>query len=120
MDELHSLADKRSRALHEAVALRLTEQPELLSRARRRVQEWLGDPSSHPYALDWKALLDGPLAELIQAMTSTSPRMCTLRQASPFAGALDNRTRWAGRSSRAWLGARCFSSVCHERPSRVK
>lgn len=90
----HSLAEKRSWALHQEVARRLVRQPELVERARRRVSAWLEHPSEHPYARDWHALLALDEAALADALGDTSAWMCTLRQASPFAGALDNRTRW--------------------------
>lgn len=91
---LHSLADERSLALHRAVAERLGNDPSLLARAVARVAAWSEDPIRHPYAADWRALLTGSLDELRSALVSTEPTMCTLRQASPFAGALDAKTRW--------------------------
>jgi len=38
-------------------------------------------------------LLDGPVDELLEAMTSRSERGCELRQNSPFAGVLTQRER---------------------------
>jgi hypothetical protein len=90
----HSLAEKRSWALHQEVARRLSDQPELRERALKRVRSWLTVPARHPYATDWQLLLEGSLPELQAALASASKRMCTIRQASPFAGALDSRTRW--------------------------
>jgi hypothetical protein len=92
--DFHHPAEARSFALHEEVAKRISERPDLVERARQRVSVWLEDPTRHPYAGDWMALLVGPRGELLDALTSRHERMCTLRQASPFAGALDNRTRW--------------------------
>lgn len=92
--EFHSLAEKRSWALHLEVARRLTDRPELRERALERVRCWLKDPARHPYAHDWQRLLTGELSELQAALASRAKKMCTLRQASPFAGALDSRTRW--------------------------
>jgi hypothetical protein len=69
-------------------------EPALLARARSRVAAWLEQPERHPYAEDWRDLLDGELESLCQALVSTDPKMQTLRQASPFAGAIDSRTRW--------------------------
>ncbi len=66
----------------------------MLAQAKRRVQGWLERPREHPYAQDWMQLLEGDEAELIAALKSPEARMCTLRQASPFAGALDAKTRW--------------------------
>lgn len=90
----HSLSEARSFALHEEVSARLAAKPELLERARERVQKWLQDPPAHPYAAAWSDLLLSPLSELQSALTDRGERMTALRQASPFAGALDNRTRW--------------------------
>lgn len=92
--DFHSLAEERSWALHVEVARRLPSRPDLLEAARRRVSAWLAEPGRHPYADDWRALLDAGTRELVEALRDVSPRMCTLRQASPFAGALDARTRW--------------------------
>ncbi len=86
--------DKRSWALHQEVARRLRLQPHHVGRARERVAQWLEDRARHPYASAWQQLLDGDLETLCEALTSSDAKMCTLRQASPFAGTLDSRTRW--------------------------
>lgn len=93
-DGFHSLAEKRSWALHQEVAARLRAQPDLVVRTRARVRGWLQDPASHPYAAEWQALLALSLQDLCAALESRDARMNTLRQASPFAGILDSRTRW--------------------------
>ena len=93
-DDFHSLADARSWALHEEVAARLLVQPELIVRARERVAGWMSRPAEHPYASAWSELLLLPPQKLRDSLTDKGDRMCTLRQASPFAGALDAATRW--------------------------
>jgi len=93
-EAFHSLADRRSCALHRAVAARLPEEPGSLERARARVDRWLEEPKEHPHAQAWKELLEGDLDQICTALGSTSEHMTTLRQASPFAGALDSRERW--------------------------
>ena len=93
-DEFHSLAEARSWALHREVATRLATQPELIDRAKQRVGQWLTSPEEHPYATAWAALLQGSLEELHAVLVGKDHWACTLRQASPFAGALDNITRW--------------------------
>jgi hypothetical protein len=77
------------------VAARLPGSPELVRSAQQRVLGWLTRPSEHPYAAAWNDLLQLPLEPLRQALTDKGEPMCTLRQASPFAGALDARTRWS-------------------------
>jgi len=93
-DDLRSLADARSWALHQEVAARLAARPELVTRAKQRVAGWLKEPTEHPYASAWDDLLRLPPQELEEALIDTGDRMITLRQASPFAGALDAATRW--------------------------
>jgi len=94
-DDFHSLAEARSWALHSEVAGRLQSHPEIIERARKRVEQWLKDPARHPYASSWSEVLSHDTPELMSALLRKDAEMCTLRQASPFAGALDNRTRWA-------------------------
>lgn len=93
-DDFHSVAEARSWALHREVAARIVKQPELLERAKERVRGWVERPAEHPYAMTWKALLEGPPEELQAALVGKDSGWCTLRQASPFAGALDSATRW--------------------------
>lgn len=92
--KFHSLAEARSLALHQEVAARLEKHPDIVEKAKKRVERWLADPARHPYAHDWQLLLALSIERLASELVSTSSRMCTLRQASPFAGALDNQTRW--------------------------
>lgn len=80
------------------------------------VERWLGE---------WERLLDGPLDELVEALTSRSERGCELRQNSPFAGVLSQRERGASlRTSKAkWhdprtARARPSSCVANRRSTR--
>ena len=83
--------------LHQAVARRMVIDPErTLHRARvnlRRLQ------AAHPRGVaarwlgGWERLLDRPVDELLEALTSRSERGCELRQNSPFAGVLTQRER---------------------------
>ena len=92
--EFHSLAEARSWALHREVAARLAGRPALVDLAKQRVTAWLARPSEHPYAEAWHQLLEGSLESLQEALVDKGAHMCCLRQASPFAGALDAATRW--------------------------
>ena len=95
-------AERTSLLLHDAVAERLSREPELVEIVRRRVEGWIQDGSvSPPYAKAWKELLDEPLPRLLDALRERSERMHDLRQVSPFAGVLDPRTRWALRRAAA-------------------
>jgi hypothetical protein len=94
VEGFHSLAEARSWALHAEVATRLAASPELVLAARQRIARWLTRPAEHPYAAAWGELLQLPVEQVRQALTDKDERMCALRQASPFAGALDAATRW--------------------------
>ena len=90
------LAEERSLALHEAIATRILEHPELVERARARVRGWLQDGSVHrEYAERWTTLLARPVNEIAEAIVCRDQASHDLRQVSPFAGALDPRTRWS-------------------------
>lgn len=82
-------------AYHRAIAERLRREPEILDRARRRVQGWneAGDPAPF-YALRWAEILAGDADAVAAFLVERSELATELRQSSPFAGALDPRERW--------------------------
>jgi hypothetical protein len=89
------LAELRSLALHRAVADKLASHPEILESARRRVQSWLDSGEVAPYyAQAWNQVLSAPLSEIREFLSEDSERAHSLRQVTPFAGAIDARTRW--------------------------
>lgn len=94
-DRLHALAEERSLEIHRLVAEELRRDPARLELVRARVGRWLADGSVHPaYAQRWWQILSRPLEEVIAAMTDPGEDARALRQASPFAGLVDPRTRW--------------------------
>lgn len=91
----HRLAEARSLAAHQLIADRLADEPGLLDMARERVAGWLVDGSvSRVYAQEWREILVGDLASIRAALVDDSERGRALRQCTPFAGAIDPRTRW--------------------------
>jgi hypothetical protein len=91
----HAWIDRRSLALHEAVAAKLEAQPQLLDVARANLRRWLG---TNPAAVlrEWWYLLDTtPLPELLVLLRSPDDRAARLRQSSPFAGLLTPEERQA-------------------------
>lgn len=91
----HRLAELRSLAYHRVIAQRLHEDRSILERARARVAAWLAeDGRARPYAERWKEVLDGPDAQIARVLVEDSEAARALRQATPFAGALDARERW--------------------------
>lgn len=91
----HEWIDRRSLALHDAVAAKLEAQPELLELARANLQRWLRlNPA--PALHEWAHLLDslsGPA--LVGLLRSADERATRLRQSSPFAGLLTDQERQA-------------------------
>jgi hypothetical protein len=51
-------------------------------------------PTPPAWNEQWSELLALDVASLVRALGDTGAEMCTLRQASPFAGAIDARMRW--------------------------
>lgn len=91
-----TLAQRRSLALHRRIADRLREEPALLELARRRVASWLASGHrSSDYLRLWSRLLEGPADGVIEALTEDTERGRELRGASPFAGIVDPKERWA-------------------------
>lgn len=92
---LHALADERSLELHRAVAQRLERDATIVEKARGRVLDWQRNGLlARPLADAWLETLGRPLPELMAFLVDPSERARRLRQASPFAGGLDARTRW--------------------------
>ena len=91
----HSWIDRRSLALHEAVAAKIEARPDLLDVARSNLTRWI---SHAPQAalLEWRDLLErtsvGDLVALLRSQDETASR---LRQSSPFAGVLTPEERQA-------------------------
>ncbi|MDX2178460.1 MAG: hypothetical protein SFV18_02630 [Bryobacteraceae bacterium] len=92
----HERIDRRSVALHRAIAAKLAQDPELLEIARDNLRRWRAEAgrSTH-YLEEWSRLLDRPLPELAALIVEDSERMRALRQSTPFAGVLDPKERWA-------------------------
>ena len=83
-------ADRKSLALHMAVAQKLLENQEILSRARTRVAMWEVGDTVHPwYVQAWADVLGGSAEQVAAFLANPSEDACAMRQASPFAGALE-------------------------------
>jgi hypothetical protein len=81
--------------LHRAVAERLRHDPTILERARARVRLWLAEGTvAKPVAEAWSYELTGTIETVARFLVDEGPRGRSLRQSSPFAGALDPRERW--------------------------
>jgi len=92
----HQRIDRRSLALHRAIADKLRADPSLLGIARDNLDRWtLAESRSQPYWDAWREILSRPLPEILDLLGEESERMTALRQATPFAGVLEPAERWA-------------------------
>jgi transcriptional regulator with XRE-family HTH domain len=87
--------DRRSLALHRAVAKFLEEQPEsTVERARRNLERMaLNNPGAQEILSKWRRILAGPVAEIIEVLLDPRPSARELRHVTPFAGVLSARER---------------------------
>jgi hypothetical protein len=90
----HRLAEERSLAYHRVVAARIASDPTILERARAQVQAWLERGMALYYARRWDRILGGTLDEIRAVLLAETEEGRGLRQATPFAGAIDPRERW--------------------------
>jgi hypothetical protein len=91
----HRLAEERSLALHRAIADRLEGEPSILERARARVRRWLDTGAVAPHwARKWEVVLSRSTEEIRAFLVDEREEARALRQVTPFAGAIDPRTRW--------------------------
>ena len=91
----HRTAELRSLAYHRAIADRIRADRSVLEAARQRVSGWRQSSTVHArYVEAWCRLLELPIDALVIRLVDDSEHMRDLRQVSPFAGALDARTRW--------------------------
>lgn len=87
--------DRRSLALHAAMAVRLGEQPTvLLPRARASLARMRAlHPGARPLLDEWRLLLRRPIGALIPVLTDPMPWARELRHVTPFTGILSAAER---------------------------
>jgi transcriptional regulator with XRE-family HTH domain len=87
--------DRRSLALHRAIAQRLEQDPTVvLDRAHRTLARMRAVASKRSQPLrEWNVLLDRPLAALLDVLGDPSPWARELRHVTPFAGVLSAAER---------------------------
>jgi hypothetical protein len=91
----HDRLERRSLALHRAIAEKVRRQPSLLVIAHENLNRWERVPNrSQPYWDEWRRILELPVEEMLALLVEDSPRMTDLRQSSPFAGILEPKERW--------------------------
>ena len=92
----HARIDARSLEMHRAIADKLRAHPELMEIARDNLERWsLTETNSKPYSDAWRKILERPLEEVLALMVEEGEWMTAMRHASPFAGILEPKERWA-------------------------
>lgn len=88
-------SEETSLAYHRVIAERLRQQPEILERARQRVQTWLASSAgARFYAQKWAEILAGDVSSIADFLIDHGELAIELRSSSPFAGALKPQERW--------------------------
>lgn len=87
--------DRRSLALHAAIAIRLREDPtEVLAHARASLTRMRTlHPGARPLLDEWRLLLRRPINALVPVLLDPSPWSRQLRHVTPFSGILSARER---------------------------
>jgi hypothetical protein len=94
----HELTDEISLELGRRTAARLRLQPDLLRLAHQNLSRWACLNANAPALLrcyaEWREILNQPLEEICDLLTSETEEARRLRQNSPFAGVLSAREVW--------------------------
>jgi hypothetical protein len=79
----------RSLALHVLIAQKVTENPDLLEKARGNLERWsiAHHPAPH-WIAEWREILNRPWPEIAALITESGPAGTQLRKTSPFSGIL--------------------------------
>lgn len=91
--------DRRSLALHRAIAARLLADPaKVITKARRNLRVMRranADGSADAWFDEWERRLAGPVAGVVEVLVSHDEEARDLRQVTPFAGVLTDDERRA-------------------------
>lgn len=85
----HRTAERRSLALHRAIADRIRHDPSIVERARERLSS-----RTSAYREAWLEILGRTPHEIAAALERDDEEMRALRQSTPFTFVVDPRERW--------------------------
>jgi hypothetical protein len=89
----HRKIDRRSLAMHRAIAEKLRKDPRILGRAKENIQRWRRQGVDVHAFREWEAILAGGIEETIRVLCGTSEESERLRHSTPFTGILSPRER---------------------------
>ncbi len=89
--------DRRSLALHAAIAEKLVAAPGVvIARAERNLTRMRRvNPHASRLLEEWERVLESPVPQIVGVLLDSRPRARDLRQVTPFAGVLDRAERAA-------------------------
>lgn len=90
-----NLSDRRSYALHRAVADKIRRDPALLRVALTKLDLYEAKAGQHPPYRRWRQIIQCGPNDVIRALLETSEESQILRSASPFTGILSAEERQA-------------------------
>lgn len=80
----HEFYDERSLEIHRLIALRLRDDPELISTGRKTLKRWIHVSPNKSTDLEWIALLNQGVDAVICAIVEDSDEGRRIRQSSPL------------------------------------
>lgn len=89
--------ERRSLAVHQAIAAQLVRSPgEVMRRARRNLARLTSlHPHARPLLGEWRRVLRRPIEQIVDVLVDPRPFARELRHVTPFAGVLPSRDRVA-------------------------
>jgi hypothetical protein len=93
----HQHIDRRTLALHRAVAAKIRLEPALMQVALNNIARWeaRGFSRAQPYLNEWKRIIGQGADFALRSMVDPGEQATALRQSSPFAGVLTPAERTA-------------------------
>jgi hypothetical protein len=93
----HYDLDERSLRLHRLIAEKLRREPQRFAMVQATLAHWqqVVDPRAQPYVQSWQELARQGMQACLEAAVQPTEQGQALRQASPFAGVLTHKERFA-------------------------
>lgn len=89
----HLLHDRNSLEIHKLVALKLREEPVLLEKVRRNLEEAREKLGNTRAREEWEIVLLAPLEDICDFISQEDEHATRMRQSSPFIGIINQAER---------------------------
>lgn len=84
----HRKIDRRSLAMHRAIAEKLRNDPGLLEKAKENIRRWRRQGVDVQAFREWESVLAGGIGETLRVLCAESEESDRLRHSTPFTGIL--------------------------------